>query len=85
MPIIHSGSDTKPAPHPLAALHAFPLLGHRCQGNVQHTLWCAAIKKKKATLLQRCPFLKGQSLGVNPFSKAIWMQEHSTTLLQRLS
>ena len=58
MPIIYSGSDTKPAPHPLAALHAFPLLGHRCQGNVQHTLWCAAIKKKQ-------PFCKGV-----PFSRA---------------
>ena len=46
---------------------------------------CGVLLLKKATLLQRCPFLKGQSLGVNPFSKVIWMQEHSTTLLQRLS
>ena len=82
MPIIYSGSDTKPAPHPLAALHAFPLLGHRCQGNVQHTLWCAAIKKSnpfaKVSLSQGpkpwCePFLKGHldaRTFHNPFAKA---------------
>ena len=82
MPIIYSGPDTKPAPHPLAALHAFPLLGHRCQGNVQHTLWCAAIKKSnpfaKVSLSQGpkpwCePFLKGHldaRTFHNPFAKA---------------